>query len=69
LTLPQGGALALRRVFQHYDRSGLGALPAAQFRLALEKRFQVGGLYRIGKWPIKLHLRTIRSQSRVKMLY
>jgi hypothetical protein len=29
-----------------------------------------GGLYRIRKWPIKRHLRTIRPQSRgVKMLY
>jgi hypothetical protein len=28
------------------------------------------GVYRLGKWPIKSHLRTIRPQSRgVKMLY
>jgi hypothetical protein len=28
------------------------------------------GLYRIRKWPIKCHLRTIKPQSRgVKMLY
>lgn len=41
VVLCKGGALALRRIFQFYDREGRGALPAPQFRLALEKRFQV----------------------------
>ena len=51
VVLCKGGALALRRVFQFYDRQGRGALPAPQFRLALEKRFQVSSLGRLLVFP------------------
>jgi hypothetical protein len=56
----------------HHVRQVLGLLPLAQ-RWVLVRAQEIlrslhSGLYRIGKQPMKRHLRTIRPQSRIQKL-